>query len=86
MAKCPDSHPYPIGGGLQCCRVSLKVDNSSLSSDCDGGRVKFDSSPECCAEGMMQPCSDQEGGCNFAKSECYKHTVDETCRNFLIVL
>ncbi len=68
MTKCPDSHPYPLGGGLQCCKVSLKL-NNSLSSDCDGRRVKFDSSPECCVEGMMQPCSDQEGGCNLAKSE-----------------
>ncbi len=76
MTKCPDSHPYPLGGGLQCCKVSLKLNDSSLNSDCDGGRVKVDSSPECCIEGMMQPCSDQEEGCNLAKSEyipVFKH-------------
>ncbi len=71
LRKCPSSHPYVLSEGQQCCRASLKLNDTSLSpvGDCDGGRVRFMSSAECCVGGMMVPCSDQERGCNNGKSE-----------------
>ncbi len=72
MTKCPDSHPYPLGGGLQCCRASVKLNDSSLGAgDCDGGKVRFDSSAGCCIGGMVEPCEDQVVGCNTGKRSEY---------------
>ncbi len=68
MEKCPHDFPHPMDNGLSCCKIPLKANDTSLgvAEDCDGGKLKIDSSPGCCMAGLKVPCPDQSIGCNNA--------------------
>ena len=68
LEKCPPGFPYPMSDGTSCCKLPVKESDTSLSAagDCDGGRLVFTSSPECCMGGMSALCQDQQRGCNTA--------------------
>ena len=68
LAKCPDQFPYPVDEGHHCCLKVAKKNDTSLAADCNGKRIGFSSSLECCRDEEFVPCSDARG-CNTALSE-----------------
>ncbi len=55
--SCPLDHPFSYGRGKYCCQHMYKLNNSSVSPECNGAKSNPYSDIRCCPNADFVDCS-----------------------------
>ena len=53
---CPWDHPFPMAGGLVCCKFYNSLSDTNVHSTCDGSHIGYGHVAECCINAASVPC------------------------------